>query len=897
MGHVLMLDDPRTTDVGLVGGKGANLGRLVAGGFTVPGGFTVVTDCYVDAVAGAGLDALVAALDHDDPVALAGAAEQIRKAMLAQPFPVPAAAAVLAAYRALGDDVPVAVRSSGTAEDLADASFAGLHDTFLHVRGEQELLVAVQRCWASLWSDRAIVYRHRNGFPHEEARIAVVVQRMVDAEVSGVMFTGNPITTATDEIVVNASWGLGEAIVSGAVTPDLFVLGALDLEVRERTLGAKEHRIDRDPATGVGTVRRAVDSGERARYCLDEETLRRVARLGLKIQDHYDGFPQDVEWAVVDGRPHVLQSRPVTGVEFSWDADLELEWPTTVAHDELWTRAFADELSTGAISPIMYSYRYLGMGRSFRKMGAQLGVPGLQERNSFKFYKGEVYFNCRMQRDLVERTTIPQLRPMTLAMVPEQWHAEILATPFDPVAYAKTWLRAAVMERDVLGRGIAKWLAVLREHPDMHGKTYEQLADLSDRELKTYLEHQHELEFAWNDKCFLGFLVHFRDALAGLAWIVGNWYTGDNPNVFTELMAGSTESTATQVENSRLWELARALRTEPELRSLFERSTGPEVFTDLEHTESGRRWLADYHTFLAEYGHRGHTDRDVVYPRRIEDPAIDYRTFLFLIRDDNPVHPHEREAQVNRKREATYDAVLDNIRRAPLGALKAEAFKLAYRYTHELVLVRDNERCRPTDIVTMSYKRGFIEMGRRLAERGHLEAFDDVYFLSRLEAYALLDGDTRRLALTRAKVTARRRDFDRFHTKQWSPPMYLRGYAPVPEAAPVAADGGGPLIGMSTAPGQTTAVARVVHSLEDIGKVGPGEILVTNSTDPGWTPVFLILGGVVVETGGLLSHSSCLAREYGFPAVQLAGATRSIPDGAAVTMNGSTGTVTVLGSG
>ena len=894
MGHTVTLDDPRATELDLVGGKGANLGRLVATGFTVPGGFVVTTGCYVEAVDGAGVQALAAALDHGDPIALAAGAEQIRKQVLARPFPEVAAAEVLAAYRALGSaDEAVAVRSSGTAEDLADASFAGLHDTYLHVRGPDELLAAVQRCWASLWSDRAIVYRHRNGFPHDTARIAVVVQRMVDAEASGVLFTGNPITTATDEIVVNASWGLGEAIVSGAVTPDLFVLGSRDLDVRERTLGSKEHKIVRDG--GSGTVAVPTDPSDRARFCLDESELRQLARVGLAIQEHYDGFPQDVEWALVDGEFHVLQSRPVTGVEFSWDADLELEWPTTVEPDELWTRAFADELSTGAISPIMYSYRYLGMGRSFRKMGEQLGVPGLRERNSFKFFKGEVYFNALMQRDLIERSTIPQLRPMCLAMVPEQWHAEVLATPFDPVAYAKTWLRAAVIGKDVLGRGIARWLAVLRDHPDMRGKTYEELAQLSDKELKDYLEHQHELEFVWNDKCFLGFLVHFRDSLAGLAWIVGNWYTGGNPNVFTELMAGSIESTATQIENSRLWELAQALRADPGLRGAFEASEGPEVFTRLEQSEEGRRWLADYRDFLAEYGHRGHTDRDVVYPRRIEDPWIDYRTFKFLLRDDNPVHPHEREAQVSRKREATYDTVLENIRRGPLGGLKAEAFKLAYRYTHELVLVRDNERCRPTDIVTMSYKRGFVEMGRRLAARGLTDAGDDVYFLSRLEAYALLDGDTRRLELTRSKIKARRRDFDRFHAKQWSPPMYLRGYTPVPEVAPAGETGDGPLAGMPTAPGETTAIARVVQRLEDIGKVGPGEILVTNSTDPGWTPVFLILAGVVVETGGLLSHSSCLAREYGFPAVQLAGATRAIPDGARITVNGSTGTVTVLG--
>lgn len=241
------------------------------------------------------------------------------------------AKALVANYALLGDDCYVAVRSSGTAEDLAEASFAGLHDTLLDIRGAQAVIHAVKDCWSSLWSARAISYRHRNGFNHAEVDIAVVVQRMVASEISGVIFTGNPLTEATDEIVVNASWGLGEAVVSGIVTPDNFVVKDGDtLHVRDRILGNKEISIQRDVSKSHGTIEKPVAAADRERFCMTDDSVVKLCRIALRVQEHYDGFPQDIEWGYENGRFYVLQSRPITGVEWSWDADCE-DWQMCVS--------------------------------------------------------------------------------------------------------------------------------------------------------------------------------------------------------------------------------------------------------------------------------------------------------------------------------------------------------------------------------------------------------------------------------------------------------------------------------------------------------------------------------------------------------------------------------------
>jgi rifampicin phosphotransferase len=314
---VLRLGDERCRQPALAGGKGASLARLVQAGFSVPAGTVVTTAAYAGFVADlAGeIAATLAGVAPGDRAGAEAAAAAIRARIEARPLPGETATAIAAAYASLADTEPgapppfVAVRSSGTAEDLAGASFAGMHDTFLDVRGAEAVVDTVRRCWASLWTARAIAYRQARPAAGTDADrgplLAVVLQRMVDAEVAGVLFTANPLTGSRAEFVINAAWGLGEGVVSGIVTPDEFV-------VDRATLACT---VVRSPE-GAGTVELETPAERAAAFCLDGEQIARLGALGRELEAHAGGVPQDIEWAIEHGHVHLLQSRPITGPGF-----------------------------------------------------------------------------------------------------------------------------------------------------------------------------------------------------------------------------------------------------------------------------------------------------------------------------------------------------------------------------------------------------------------------------------------------------------------------------------------------------------------------------------------------------------------------------------------------------
>ena len=324
---VLRLGDERCRQPALAGGKGASLARLVQAGFTVPAGTVVTTAAYAGFVADLAdeIAATLAGIAPGDRVGAEAAAAAIRARIEARPLPGETATAIAAAYASLAGTEPgapppfVAVRSSGTAEDLPGASFAGMHDTFLDVRGAEAVLDAVRRCWASLWTARAVAYRQARPAAGTDADrgplLAVVLQRMVDAEVAGVLFTANPLTGSRAEFVINAAWGLGEGVVSGIVTPDEFVVDRATLACTRRLLGAKELTVVRSPE-GAGTVELETPAERAAAFCLDGEQIAGLGSLGRELEAHAGGVPQDIEWAIEHGRVHLLQSRPITGPGF-----------------------------------------------------------------------------------------------------------------------------------------------------------------------------------------------------------------------------------------------------------------------------------------------------------------------------------------------------------------------------------------------------------------------------------------------------------------------------------------------------------------------------------------------------------------------------------------------------
>jgi rifampicin phosphotransferase len=905
MADIAWFTDADATDKSLVGGKGANLGLLAQAAFPVPPGFCVTTAAYASFLERARLrdwlNELAGALDYEDPDALEMATAAMREIIVAAPMPAGLAGALDEAYTKLGAGSFVAVRSSATAEDLAEASFAGLHDSFLDVCGSGALVDAVQRCWASMWTARATAYRHKNGFDHRAVSISVVVQQMVEAEASGVVFTGNPITTATDELVINAGYGLGEAIVQGIVTPDEYTVKTGTLTIAARTRGGKALRTVRNPETGTGTVTEDVPEPLRHAYALNDDQIAELAALARRVQSHYGEVPQDIEWAAAGGRIHLLQSRPITGVEFSWDADVD-EWQASPDDDGIvWTRTWADMAWTGAISPLFYSIRgdtwtRFGMNHALNLLGAKEDAKAVTATRTWKFHKAEAYYNTAVEQALVEKLTAPAFRESRLWPLNPTSNDAVKAAPFSKVNYLLAQLRlyAANPQQSLTG-----WFKPFFDRiydpasiKTAEGLSNDELAKLSDRELVKYIERMIDIEVTYYEDGYLGFVFHVVDAYNVLGWMIANWYDGENPMAYFDLITGSNKRTETQIQNRRLWEISEEIRKSAALIALMKEHQGRDFFARLADSEEGRAVLARYEAFAAEYPHRGHDDRDIAYTRREEDPHVDYQALQSLLSGSESVDPAVQEDEVNARRQATYEEVVANIRKKALGALKAEAVKLTYEYLHKFIPARDDERDY-ADRYLYAWRKAYLELGRRLVDRGLFETADDVFYLARPELYRLFEGNTTNLPLTKAKIAARRRDFQRFYNRQAKLPLYLSNNRPVQFGVTQDVEAG-VFQGSPTSRGTTKGTARVVKRLKDIGTVNAGEILICNSTDPGWTPVFLIIAGIVTETGGIMSHAACLSREYGFPSVQLEDAMQLIPDGASISVDGDTGIVRLV---
>ena len=390
---------------------------------------------------------LLGGIDYDDPAGIERSAAAIRTLFLDQPTPAVIAEEIAAAYRdlasTLGRAPSVSVRSSATAEDLPGMSFAGQQDTFLFVSGAERVVDAVKRCWASLWTDRAIAYRHTHGFDHQRVWLAVVVQEMFPSEVSGILFTANPVTSNPDEHFLNLSWGLGEAIVSGRVNPDQLVVAKDSQEVVDRKVADKELMTIRHRA-GHGSVEAPVPDELRGIQSLADEHVRELCTIGQRIEDHY-GFPQDIEWGWAGGRFAILQAREITGANLDFSRGLEL-WKTPAAlatmYDErwVWSRAYSDEVQTGPSTPSFYTYLQLGMTRLKVAALNMTGTSSYLEYTPdsftdfpfFRWYGARAYYNLAFERERIRRFIPPFARDeATLWPFPAEEREEIRDMPFD----------------------------------------------------------------------------------------------------------------------------------------------------------------------------------------------------------------------------------------------------------------------------------------------------------------------------------------------------------------------------------------------------------------------------------------------------------------------------------
>jgi pyruvate,water dikinase len=870
----------------LVGGKAANLGILTRAGLPVPPGVAVTTEAYRLVAAS---DALASVLDElagaapGDTARLAALAGRARAALLAADVPEDVRRAVADGYARLGRDVPVAVRSSATAEDLPFASFAGQQDTYLNVVGEEAVLDATRRCWASLWTDRAVSYRATNGIDHRTVHLAVVIQRMVDAVVAGVLFTANPVTGRRMQAVIDASPGLGEAVVSGAVNPDHFVLDTKTGEILERRLGDKRVAVRAKAGGGTEHVERPSAGGE---ACLTDEQVRALAALGARVEAYY-GSPQDTEWAIAsDGALWLTQARPITtlfplpasapppgeglAVYFCFSVAQGLNRPITpmgLAAFRVLGSAASDVLGYPVSDPLAGPIRYADAGgRLF------IDLTGILRSVSGRELMPRMLDVMEARSAVVLRSLFddPRLAPTIRSKLPAVRRALRLASRFQvPVTAARAVFRpeSARARAEEVGRGQAARLAVPA------GATASERLDFVEQTL-------------FNEG--VPVLPHIMPtAGVGLAAlpIAGKLLGSDaTPDELETVTRGLPHNVTTEM-NLALWDLAGRIRKDSGAAALL-RGGSPDDLAERYRAGTlpgvAQAGLAE---FLGRWGHRAIAEIDVGVPRWSDDPRHLLGVLAsYLKLEPGPASPDAVFARGAAEAEAMVETLAARARRK--SRLRGAAVRFALTRVRELAGLRELPKY---DLIVMlgAVRRELKAVGTELAAKGVLAAADDVFFLDLVEARAGLGGKDLK------EVVAKRRETYELELRRRHVPRVLLSDGTEPEARSVAADGeGGALTGTPASAGQVTGVAHVI--LDPVGaKLEPGEILVAPSTDPGWTPLFLVAGGLVMEMGGANSHGAVVAREYGIPAVVgVPNATARVATGQRITVDGSAGRVT-----
>lgn len=844
-------------DAGECGGKALGLGALVRAGFVVPPGFVVVASAYRAFVAergiGARIQALAASARPEDPSSLEAASRTIRALFHEGELPSELCGEVARGCAELGPG-PLAVRSSGTAEDLPEASFAGQHESFLGVEGRDALLDALRRCWASLWTPRAIAYRARRAVPHAGLALAVVIQRLVDAEAAGVLFSADPVSGRRDRLAIDAAWGLGEALVAGRVSPDHWLVDARSGAVLEARVANKEVMAVRRAG---GTALAPVPAERRAVASLRPAELGALVGLGQRIATRFS-IPQDVEWALAGGRVFVLQTRPITSL-------FPLPEPAPPSEGGPRVHVCLNFLQ-GLVEPLTPAGIDL-LGHLARGPAWLFGVklPPDAAPPPFRAAAGRVYL------DVTEALRHRHLRRALLgvASLLDQPTAQILEElcAREPSLAPRAGRPPVRPRARVVLRVLARVLAVLAA---------------PERGRRRALARMERV---------IGDLEREADSLTG-SEARARWLAEAPPRLFPALAPNVGPAVgpgiAARLIAERLLErwLRDASRLEPVLRAL---PHNPTTRMDLDLWRLSRRLAAEgaapapdhpgVREFLSRYGHRAVREIDAGMPRWSEDPGYVLGLLDAYLRAPADHDPEQRFRLAAEEAERAASALVAEVRRRR-GPVRALALRLVLARLRALAGLREYPKFFGVRFIAAA-RRVLEAEGAELAAAGRLERADDVFFLRFPER----NGNLRALA------AARRAEYARELLRRAVPRVIAgEGESFFAPAAPP----DGALVGTPASAGVHEGRVRVVHDPRTAA-LEPGEVLVALGTDPAWTPLFLVAGALVMEIGGAMSHGSIVARECGIPAVVgVPGATLRLRTGQRVRVDGQSGVVQPL---
>ncbi|MDK2980547.1 MAG: rifampicin phosphotransferase [Chloroflexota bacterium] len=889
-------------DLENAGGKGANLARLIQAGFPVTGGFVILTRAYRDFIQQNNLSAAIQAeleqLGDDGGQELERCAARIQTLFQKTDLSPELKAEIRSAYQRM-DAQAVAVRSSATTEDLPEASFAGQQDTYLNVRGEDALFRAVRGCWASLWNARAIDYRRHNHIPQASAAIAVVVQAMVESQASGVLFTANPLSGLRSETVIDATLGLGEALVSGQVEPDHFVIDTATDRILSKTLGAKEVLI---LSLQGGGTQRSEQSAKGTPAISDLQALT-LARLGQQVADYF-GAPQDIEWAVQDKQLFLLQSRPITTL-----------YPLPARLPEQPLKAL---FSFAAIQGIFVPLTPLGIDtlKLVFASGAELfGTHVDQESQTILYEAGQrlwIDFTPILSNSLGRRiipVVLDQIEPTIGQAV-----AQVMDNPRFQPAHEGVSLSARLrlarfglpLAFNVLlnllaphkrrahivqaGEKVLAKMAVMSTQAE--GDLYEKLAwraELLPRILRRHLGRN--------------FILFVSGVAAGMAsWNILKMvckqsapYLSDEQQaeldkLTLQITRGMPNNPTTQMDLA-LWRVAQTVREDEQILRIFRTNNAAALNRLYLNGQLPPAAAREVDAFLKTYGGRGLGEIDMGSSRWAEDPTRVFEMLAgYLSIDDPDMAPDAVFARSAQEAQQAIDEMVHLAGQNGGGRRRARRARFLAGRTRALMGLRESPKFFVVRLFWVAH-HALEESGRDLVAAGILDQAEDIFFLTLNELRALA---RREKQDWRAIVAERRSLRRREMARRQIPRLLLSNGRAFYEGLQSEDDGAGSLAGSPVSPGSVQGRVRVVLDPRSAG-LQSGEIMVCPGTDPSWTPLFLTAVGLVMETGGMMTHGAVVAREYGIPAiVGVDRATQRLKTGQLIRMDGSSGRITMV---
>ncbi len=860
--YILSFQEIDQTQVAVVGGKGAQLGELSRiEGIRVPAGFCVTTDGFRRILAEAPsiddrLDRL-SRLNPDGWEAIRTLSAEIRQILEGITIPDDLAAAITRSVAVLGEDAAYAVRSSATAEDSPTASFAGQQDTYLNVVGPAPILEHISRSWASLFTERAVIYRLRNGFDHRNVHMAVVVQQMVFPEAAGVLFTADPVTSNRKVTSVEATFGLGQSLVSGLVSADLYkVRGG---EVVAKAVATKRFAVHASSAGG--TQEEAIEPALQEQPALADAQVVRLAQLGRRIEAHF-GQPQDIEWCLVDDTFQIVQSRPITTL-----------FPIPAASDQenhVYVSVGHAQMMTDAMKPLGLSFwqlttprpMYVAGGRLFVDVASDLASPASRAGLLEVIGKSDPLVGDALETILERHDFIPTLGDERPGSVPGGGMPAPIET--DPAVVTglidRSEASIAELKSDIRGKSGSALLDFI-------------LADLQELRRILFDPESHQV---------------FMSAMEATWWLNHQLQAWLGEKNAADTLTQSVPNNITSEMGLALLDVADVIRPHPEVVS-FLQHVEDEGFLDELATLSGGREARDaIQAFLDRYGMRCVGEIDITRPRWSERPTTLVPAILGNVRNFEPGAAERRFEQGRQEARTKEQELLQRLRALPDGEQKADEAKRKIDRVRTFIGYREYPKFGMVSRYFV-YKQALLEEAGRLVEAHVLGEGEDIFYLSFPELH-----DVVRTSHADDQLISQRKDAYRSY-QALTPPRVLTSDGEVVVGAYRRDDvPTGALVGLPVSAGTVEGRARVILDMAE-ADLEAGDILVTAYTDPSWTPVFLGIAGLVTEVGGLMTHGAVIAREYGLPAVVgVEQATRLIRDGQQIRVNGTDGYVEIL---